>query len=104
MYLGFPVFDPALCSSWSVQSKSLRNSRDVGPRFQSMSVQFVRQDNHGYRGSLSARGGRSTVAQARLSMRRIREILRLQAEGYSEREIARSLGCARSSVQICLWR
>jgi hypothetical protein len=37
-------------------------------------------------------------------MRRIREILRLQAEGYSEREIARSLGCARSSVQICLWR
>jgi hypothetical protein len=37
-------------------------------------------------------------------MRRIREILRLQAEGYSEREIARSVGCARSSVQICLWR
>jgi hypothetical protein len=37
-------------------------------------------------------------------MRRIREILRLQAEGYSERDIARSVGCARSSVQICLWR
>src|SRR6516162_776961 len=58
---------------------------------------------HGYRG-LFPQGGRSTVAQARLSMRRIREILRLQAEGYSEREIARSVGCARSSVQICLWR
>jgi len=39
-----------------------------------------------------------------LSMRKIREILRLRAEGYSEREIAQSVGCARSSVQICLWR
>jgi len=37
-------------------------------------------------------------------MRKIREVLRLQAEGFSEREIARSVGCARSSVQICLWR
>lgn len=37
-------------------------------------------------------------------MRKIREILRLRAEGYSEREIAQSVGCARSSVQICLWR
>ncbi|SRR5579883_701835 len=44
------------------------------------------------------------VAQERLSVRRIREILRLQAEGFSERQIARSVGCARSSVQICLWR
>jgi len=39
-----------------------------------------------------------------LSMRKIREVLRLQAEGFSEREIARSVGCARSSLQICLWR
>jgi len=37
-------------------------------------------------------------------MRKIREVLRLRAEGFSEREIARSVGCARSSVQICLWR
>lgn len=37
-------------------------------------------------------------------MRKVREILRLRAEGYSEREIAQSVGCARSSVQICLWR
>jgi transposase len=37
-------------------------------------------------------------------MRKIREVLRLQAEGFSEREVARSIGCARSSVQICLWR
>jgi transposase len=37
-------------------------------------------------------------------MRKIREVLRLRAEGYSERDIARSVGCARSSVQICLWR
>ena len=44
------------------------------------------------------------MAQARLSVRKIREVLRLRAEGYSEREIAQSVGCARSSVQICLWR
>lgn len=37
-------------------------------------------------------------------MRKIREVLRLRAEGYSEREIAQSVGCARSSIQICLWR
>jgi len=39
-----------------------------------------------------------------LSVRKIREVLRLRAEGYSEREIAQSVSCARSSVQICLWR
>src|SRR3990170_8403458 len=50
------------------------------------------------------RGRRPTVAQERLSMRKIREVLRLRAEGFSEREIAQSVGCARSSVQICLWR
>ena len=32
------------------------------------------------------------MAQARLSVRKIREVLRLRAEGYSEREIARSVG------------
>ena len=37
-------------------------------------------------------------------MRKIREVLRLRADGFSERDIARSIGCARSSVQICLWR
>ena len=37
-------------------------------------------------------------------MRKIREVPRLRVEGFSEREIARSSGCARSSVQICLWR
>lgn len=37
-------------------------------------------------------------------MRKIREVLRLRAGGFSEREIAQSVGCARSSVQICLWR
>ena len=44
------------------------------------------------------------MAQERLSMRKIREVLRLRAEGFSEREIAQSISCARSSVQICLWR
>ncbi|MGH3574064.1 MAG: IS21 family transposase [Steroidobacteraceae bacterium] len=37
-------------------------------------------------------------------MRKIREVLRLRAEGFSERQIAQSIDCARSSVQICLWR
>src|SRR3984893_5722312 len=54
--------------------------------------------------SLFRRERRSSVAQARLSMRKIREILRLRAEGFSEREIAGSVGVARSSIQICLWR
>ncbi len=44
------------------------------------------------------------MAQARLSVRKIREILRLRAEGFSERDIAGSVGVARSSIQICLWR
>jgi transposase len=44
------------------------------------------------------------VAQERLSVRKIREILRLRADGFSEREIASSVGVARSSIQICLWR
>jgi hypothetical protein len=39
-----------------------------------------------------------------LSTRKIREVLRLRAQGFSEREIAQSVSCARSSVQICLWR
>ena len=44
------------------------------------------------------------MAQARLSMRKIREVLRLRAEGFTGGQIARSVGCARSSVQFCLWR
>jgi DNA-directed RNA polymerase specialized sigma24 family protein len=43
------------------------------------------------------------MAQARLSVRKIGAILRLRAEGFSEREIAQSVGCPRSSIQICLW-
>jgi transposase len=37
-------------------------------------------------------------------MRKVREVLRLRADGFSERQIARSVGCARSTVQDCLWR
>lgn len=37
-------------------------------------------------------------------MRRIREILRLKAEGYSERQIADAAGVARSTVQECVRR
>lgn len=44
------------------------------------------------------------MAQARLSMRRIREILRLKAAGLSPRQIAASVGSALSTVQECLRR
>lgn len=44
------------------------------------------------------------MAQSRLSMRKIREVLRLKAEGLSDRQIAAAVGSARSSVQECLRR
>jgi transposase len=45
------------------------------------------------------------MAKPRLSMRKIKEILRLKAElGMSDRLIAESVGAARSSVQECLRR
>ncbi len=45
------------------------------------------------------------MAQARLSMRKIREILRLRYEAQlSCRQIARSIGCSRKAVAECLQR
>ena len=45
------------------------------------------------------------VAQARLSMRKIRDILRLKYEAhFSNRQIAASIGSSRSTVQECLRR
>ena len=44
------------------------------------------------------------MAQARLSMRKIREVLRLKADGLSDRQIAAVIGSARSTVQECLRR
>ena len=45
------------------------------------------------------------MAQARLSVRKIREVLRLKAEArLSDREIAAATGSARSTVQECLRR
>jgi len=44
------------------------------------------------------------VAQERLSMRKVREILRLRASGLTDRAVAQSVGCARSTVQECLKR
>ena len=45
------------------------------------------------------------MAQARLSVRKIREVLRLKAEArLSDREIAEAIGSARSTVQECLRR
>lgn len=37
-------------------------------------------------------------------MHKVREILRLRAAGLTEREVAASVGCARSTVQDCLKR
>lgn len=37
-------------------------------------------------------------------MRKIREILRLRAAGFTDQQVAASVGCARSTVQECLRR
>jgi len=44
------------------------------------------------------------VGQARLPVRKIREVLRLKAEGFSDRQIAAAIGSARSTVQECIRR
>lgn len=65
-----------------------------------MSVQPVKQDNHGY-GGLLRKDRRPFVAQESLSMRKIREILLLREPGgYNKQESARGVGCTRSRVRI----
>jgi len=44
------------------------------------------------------------VGQERLPVRKIREVLRLKAEGFSDRQIAAAIGSARSTVQECIRR
>lgn len=44
------------------------------------------------------------MAQQRLPVRKIREVLRLRAEGIRDRQIAVAIGCARSTVQDCVRR
>ena len=44
------------------------------------------------------------MGQARLPVRKIRETLRLKAEGFGDRQIAAAIGSARSTVQECLRR
>jgi len=44
------------------------------------------------------------MSQQRLPMVKIREVLRLQAEGHKQRKIAASVNCSRSTVQECLQR
>jgi hypothetical protein len=44
------------------------------------------------------------VGQERLPVRKIREVLRLKAEGVSDRQIGVAIGSARSTVQECLRR
>ena len=40
------------------------------------------------------------MGQERLPVRKIREVLRLKAEGFSERQIAAAIGSARSRVTL----
>ena len=42
------------------------------------------------------------MGQARLPVRKIREVLRLKADGFSDRQIAAAIGSARSTVQECI--
>lgn len=44
------------------------------------------------------------MGQARLPVRKIREVLRLKADGFSDRQIAAAIGSARSTVQACVRR
>jgi IS30 family transposase len=44
------------------------------------------------------------VGQKRLPVRKIREVLRLKADGFSDRQIALTVGSSRSTVQSCLQR
>ncbi len=44
------------------------------------------------------------MGQERLPVRKIREVLRLKAEGFSDRQIAAAIGSARSTVQECVRR
>ncbi len=44
------------------------------------------------------------MGQARLPVRKIREVLRLKAEGFSDRQIGVAIGSARSTVQECVKR
>lgn len=44
------------------------------------------------------------MAQKRLPVRKIREVLWAKAAGVSERDIAAAIGCVRSTVQLCLQR
>jgi len=44
------------------------------------------------------------VGQARLPVRKIREVLRLKADGFSDRQVAHAIGSSRSTVQECVRR
>ncbi len=44
------------------------------------------------------------MGQERLPVRKIREVLRLKAEGYSDRQVGIAIGSARSTVQECIRR
>ena len=44
------------------------------------------------------------MGQARLPVRKIREVLRLKADGFSDRQVAHAIGSSRSTVQECVRR
>jgi hypothetical protein len=45
-------------------------------------------------------GKEATVGQERLPVRKIREVLRLKAEGFSDPQLAAAIGSARSTAAI----
>lgn len=90
-----------------------RIPRDAGPvfhgmpghRFHGKPEEVRRAGQPSYRDLFWRFPGRSTVAQARLSVRKIREVLRLKSEArLSDRQITAVLGSVRSTVQECLRR
>ena len=79
--------------------------RHAGPPFRGKPGRVRGDRTTSYRDLFGVYPGRSTVAQARLTVRRIREVLRLKAEArLSHRQIAAVIGSARSTVQECLRR
>ncbi len=79
--------------------------RHAGPPFHGKPGRVRGDRTTRYRDLFGPFPGRSTVAQARLSVRKIGEVLRLKAEArLSDRQIAAVIGSARSTVQECLRR
>jgi hypothetical protein len=70
----------------------------AGTRFRGMPGRGAAPVNHHYR-DFFPQGRRSTAGQQKLPLCKIREVLLLKAEGFSDRQIGAAIGSARSTVQ-----